>query len=93
MNFEFYNVTFQKVGSGIWVYARGDVKNNTNKDYNTAMFRLSLFDKNLLIWTGTFKVMGFRKGHTRPFEFLMEKLNHKSLEGVSRYEVYFESGY
>jgi hypothetical protein len=92
-NFQFYNVTFKRKGTAHWVFAQGEIANESGKDYNTAMFRMSIFDKNLLMWTGTLKIMGFRKRQTRPFELLMEGLNYRSMSAISRYEIYFESGY
>lgn len=92
-NFPFYNVTFKRKGDGKWVFAEGEIENNTNKDYSVALFRISVFDKNILIWTGPLKIKGFKKRQHKPFEILMEGLNYYSLSTISRYDIYFESGY
>ena len=92
-SFSFYNIVFKRKGTGKWVAAQGEIQNDSNKDYNTAMFRLSVFDKNILIWTGVIKIMGFRKKQVRPFELLMEGLEYRSLSAISRHEMFFESGY
>ena len=92
-SFPLYNVTFKRKGEGKWVFAQGEIENNTNKDYSTALFRISVFDKNMLIWTGPMKINGFRKRQTKSFEILMEGFDHYAIAGISRYDIYFESGY
>ena len=92
-NFYYYNINFKKKGTGKWVFAQGEISNESGKDYNTALFRLSIYDKSALMWTGNIKVMGFRKRQTRTFELLLEGLNYRSMSAISRYEIYFESGY
>ena len=92
-NFQFFNITFKRKGTAHWVFAQGEIANESSRDYNTAMFHVSVFDKNRLMWTGTLKIMGFRRRQTRPFELLMEGLNYRTIPAISRYEIYFESGY
>jgi hypothetical protein len=92
-SFYFYNISFRRKGNGKWVFAQGEITNGSNKDFNTAVFRLITFDKNVLMWTGNIKIMGFRKRHTRPFELLMEGLDYRTIPAISRYDIYFESGY
>ena len=91
--FAFYNINFKRKGTGKWVFAYGEITNESGKEYNTAQFRLSVFDRNLLIWTGMIKIMGFRKRQTRPFELVMEGFEQRSISAISRYDIYFESGY
>ena len=91
--FSFYNISFKRKGTGKWVFAQGEITNESNKDYHTAVFHMSVFDKNILMWAGAIKIMGFRKKQTRPFEVLMEGLAHRAIPSISRYEICFESGY
>ena len=91
--FEYYNVSFKRYGDASWVFVRGEVANKSEKDFNTAVFRITLFDRKLLMWTGVFKVMGFRKRQTRLFEVPLDGLDHKQLSKMTKYEIYFESGY
>ena len=93
VSFPFYNINFRRKGGGKWVFVQGEITNDSGKDYNTALFRISVFDKNLLMWTGTIKIMGFRKRQTRPFELVMDGLTYRSMPAISRYDIYFESGY
>jgi hypothetical protein len=91
--FSYYNIHFDRKGGGIWVFAKGEITNNSNKDYNTAMFRLNLFEKKKILWSETFKIRGFRRRQTRPFELLLENLDYKAMSAISRYDIYFEGGY
>jgi hypothetical protein len=91
--FDFYNVVFKRKGTGNWIFASGDIINNSGKDYHTAVFRLSVFERNMILWSGVFKVMGFRRVQSRPFEVLMEGFEYKELKAITKHEVYFESGY
>lgn len=90
--FSFYNIDFTRKGTGPWVAMQGEITNNS-RDYHTCVFHISVFDKNMLLWAGSVKIAGFRKGRTRLFEVLMEGINHQSLPSVSRYDIFFESGY
>lgn len=91
--FSYYNISFDRKGRGPWVFAKGEVTNNSNKDYNTAVFRLSLSERKKLLWTGTFKVRGLKRRQTRAFELLMENLDYRTLSAIWRYDIYFEGGY
>lgn len=92
-SFAYYNITFERKGTGSWVYAKGEIANNSGKDYNTALFRIVLFDKSLLLWSGALKVVDFRKGQTKYFELFMEGFDYRTVPSVTRYDIYFESGY
>ena len=93
IKFEYYNVAFKRYGDASWVFAQGEVANKSEKDFNTAVFRITLMDKKLLMWTGVFKIMGFRKRQTRLFEVPLDGLDYKVLPKMTKYEIYFESGY
>jgi hypothetical protein len=92
-NFEYYNVSFKRFGTGSWLFVQGDVCNKGEKDYNTAVFRISMFDRKLLMWTGVFKIMGFKKRQTRHFEVPLDGFDYKRLPVMSKYEIYFETGF
>ncbi|MCM8763268.1 MAG: FxLYD domain-containing protein [Candidatus Omnitrophica bacterium] len=75
-------------------YVSGEVSNDTLKDYDTATFRIVLFDKgNHLIWTGSFKVRALGKKKMKPFEVPMEGIDFTVIPKIHKYEIYFESGY
>jgi len=92
-NFELLNVNFTKKGEGHWVFMNGEILNNSNRNYSSAVFRLSVFGRTHLLWTGLIRVRNFRRRQARPFEVLMEKLGYEYVPRISRYELFFESGY
>lgn len=92
-NFELINVNFARKGGGHWVFMNGDILNNSNRNYTSAVFRLSVFENKHLMWTGPLKVRNFKKRQTRPFEVQLENFAYESLPRISRYELFFESGY
>ena len=91
--FELLNVNFTKKGGGRWVFMNGEILNNSNRNYSSAVFRLSVFERTHLLWTGLIKVRGFRKRQSRPFEVRLERLRYEHVPHITRYEIFFESGY
>ena len=92
-NFSLYNVSFKRKGTGRWVFMSGEITNNLKRDYTSTVFKLSVFERDTILWSGSIKIRNFRKGHTKPFEVLMDGLVHNITPRISRYEIYFESGY
>ncbi|MGD9014418.1 MAG: hypothetical protein PVI33_00085 [Candidatus Omnitrophota bacterium] len=91
--FLYRDVSLTRSGRKGWVFAKGEVSNNTAKNYQTAAFRFSLFAKDKIVWTGIFKIRGLRKGQAKPFEFHLEGLDYKEITTISKQEIFFESGY
>jgi hypothetical protein len=91
--FLYHNIRLERSGRKGWVFCKGEVSNNTAKDYQTAAFRFSLFAKDKLVWTGMFKIRGLRKGQRKPFEFHIQGLSYKLIPTISKQEIFFESGY
>lgn len=88
-----YKVNFKQRGSTSLAYAEGEITNNTSKEYNTAVFRLTLHNKSMLAWTGVIKIRGLRARQTKSFEIPLEGIDYKTAFATSRHELYFESGY
>ena len=92
-SFELLNVDFARKGGGHWVFMTGEIINNSSRNYTSAVFRLSVFERTHLVWTGAVRVRNFRKHQTRPFEVQMERFGYEAVVRISRYELFFESGY
>jgi len=94
MNFTYYNVDFRRYSDGKFAYVTGEVTNETLKDYNTAVFRMVLFDMgNRVIWSGSFKIRGLGKKRTKSFEVPLEGVDFTVIPKISRHDIYFEAGY
>lgn len=92
-SFAFSDIEFKRYGGVKLIYARGELTNGSDKQYNTAAFRLNIYDGASIAWTGVLKIRGLRKGQTKPFELPLEGAE-AGLEGkISKYEIFFESGY
>lgn len=92
-NFTFYNVKFKRMADSNWMAAEGEVTNKSSKNYNVAVFRMVLFEKQLIMWSGVIKVPGLRIGQTKGFEALMDGMSFELHSKITRHEIDFESGY
>jgi hypothetical protein len=90
--FTFSEITFERKSKS-WVLAKGDIRNISKKNYQTAMFKLTLFENDKLLWTGNIKVRGFRMGANKSFEYQLENIKLRDVKQISKYEIEFESGY
>ena len=91
--FLYQNITIRRYGVEPWIVAKGEIKNNSRKDYHSAVFRISVFDKDRVLWSGDIKIKNFKRWHTRFFEQILIGLSPKILRRISRHEIYFDSGY
>jgi hypothetical protein len=89
----YHNIQFKRYGNEPWILARGEITNNSRKYYSSAIFKMSMFHRGTSIWSGVIKIKNFKKGQRRFFELIMEGLDHRILPEISKYEIYFESGY
>jgi len=92
-NFVLLNVDFIRKGGGHWVFMTGEIMNSSNRNYSSAVFRLSVFERMHLLWAGSIRVINFRRHQTRSFEVQMEKLGYEYVPRITRHEIFFESGY
>jgi hypothetical protein len=92
-SFSLLNVNFAKKGTGHWIFMNGEVMNNTNRTYTSVVFRLSVFEGQHILWSGPLKLRNFRRHSSRPFEVQLEKVEVDAAKGISRYEIFFETGY
>jgi hypothetical protein len=92
-NFELSNVNFTKKGGGNWVFIGGDILNNSNRSYVSAVFKISVFEKTHLLWTGPLRVRNFKRRQSRSFELQLESVGYEFVPRISKCELFFESGY
>ena len=91
MNFPLYNLEF-KQGAEDWIVARGEIRNDTSKEYHEIIFRLVLFDKTRTIGFGMIKLTELRRGSTRYFEILIDGVSYRMIPNIVRWELVMESG-
>ena len=94
MHFGYYNISFHRYGSGNLAYVAGEVTNESFKGYETAVFRMVLFNQNnRVVWSGAFKIRGLGAKRTRSFNVTLEGVDFSIIPKISRYDIFFESGY
>ena len=91
--FFYRHITFKRLGSAPWVFAKGEITNNSRRSYHTAIFRIAMFSKDTSIWNGVIKIRNFKKRQTKFFELFMIGLEYKFLPKITKYDIYFERGY
>jgi len=93
IGFQYRDVHFDRKGRKGWLFAKGEVINNSARDYQTAVFRYKLFVRDKIVWSGAFKIVGLRKGEAKPFELLLEGLDYNLTPTITKQELIFENGY
>jgi hypothetical protein len=97
MRFLYNNVSFQPNASEGSFVATGDITNNSGRDFNAVVFRMTLFIKTRHIGQLTITMNGFRNGQTRTFRELVGELSSgsgfKIAPELIRYEIYPEAAY
>ena len=93
LNFIYQNISFTTKGRKTWVFMKGEITNKAKSDYHTAAFRLNIFIKDRIFWSGIFKIRNFKKNQTKSFEHLMQSFEPKNIRNITRHEIFFEAGY
>jgi hypothetical protein len=93
MLFPTYEVQFDKSGFDESVVVTGDIKNDSSRDYNTAMFKIILYSRNKLVGAGVLKVYDFKRNMTKPFKTYVPVDSAVKITAIDRYEVTIEGGY
>jgi len=93
MIFQTYEVQFEKSSFDESVVVTGDIKNDSSRDYNMAMFKIVLYSKNKPVGSGVIKVYDFKKDITKPFRTYVAVDASVKITAIDRYEVMIEGGY
>ena len=93
MFFTCYNVQYHRHQVEDWIIAKGDITNESNKNYSTAVFKAKIFSGEMSIGSAVIKIHGFRSKMTRPFEAVFEGSTHLLIPKISKLELYLESVY
>lgn len=93
MSFSLYNVTYARQEGADWITAKGDIANETNRNYNTAVFKVSIFNSEDSIGATVIKIHNFRARMTKPFEAVFEGAHHVMIPKIARIELFFEAAY
>ncbi len=92
MIFPTYQVNFEKSSFDDSVIVTGEIKNDSSRDYNLAMFKIILYSRNKRLGAGIMKVYDFKKDITKSFRAYVP-FNEPKLPVIDRYEIMMEGGY
>ena len=93
LSYSSYNIQFKRHPIENWIVVSGEIRNDTNKSYSTAVFRLKVFVGRECLGSALIKLRGFRAKATKDFEVLVEGVHRDLLSQIARHEILFESGY
>lgn len=89
-NFEESNISFNEGARGRNTVI-GEITNNSGKNYDLAMFRISFYNnQEQLLGTERISMNNFRNGSTRSFDQLVRNID---INKVDRYRVEFDQGF
>jgi hypothetical protein len=93
LNYSFYNIKYNKHPVEKCIVVTGDIRNDSEKNYDTAVFRVKLFVTQECIGSGILKIQGFRSKAAKTFEIMIEETHHKQIPLISKCEILFEAAY
>ncbi len=92
MSFPVYNVQFEVLTDENYTEIKGQIANETNRNYSTALFKIFVYSRETTICKGNIKVHEFHAGQTKSFEAILE-LHRLRIPKISAYEIIFEQGF
>ena len=93
-NLNFYNVSITKSDNSNQVVVKGDIENNSGRNYNAVAIRIILFIRSIPITSTVVVVNGLMNGRTKSFDKYVEDLEFDKVgKDITRYEIYAESAY
>jgi len=93
-NFFYKDIIFKKEDQGAGVVVRGEIVNNTGRNFSAVVFRAVLFARTIPIANVIIIINGFMNGQARTFEKRVEELVYEKVKNdISKCEIYPESAY
>lgn len=93
-NFDFYNVACYRDKSKGRLVIRGEVKNNSGRNWGVVAVRVILFNKSMPMLNTLIVVNGVLDGRTKSFEKYLEEADYDSIAAkITRIEVIVDSSF
>lgn len=93
LSFSSYNIQVKQSPSGRGIAVTGDVRNESTRNFQTAVFRLAVSANQQVLSSVLVKVTGFRAKTTRTFEALVEEVDAVLIPKISACELMLEAAY
>lgn len=92
MNFSTYNIEYEVMSDENYTMVKGQISNETTRNYTLALFKLFLYSREATLAKGIVKLHDFRAGSTKSFETVID-LHRTRIPKIVGYELLFEQGY
>jgi len=92
MIFPTYDVNFKRGSSEETIIVTGEVRNDSNRDYTCALFKIIIYSKHSAIGSGIIKLHDFKLKTTKSFNVLID-VHSRLIPAIVRYEIVMERGY
>jgi len=97
IRFSYNNFSFKQDFEEATLVVTGEITNESGKDFNAVLFKMTLFVKNRHLGNLSITMNGFRNGQTKTFRKSIGEaelgLGLKIATELIRYEIYPESAY
>ncbi len=92
MRFSTYNVQYEVLTDENYILVKGQITNDTTRNYTLALFKLYLYGRESTIAKGVVRVYDFRPGSIKLFETVVE-LHRSRIPKIISYDMVYEQGY
>jgi hypothetical protein len=93
INYSYYNIKFKPHPVEQWIVVEGEIRNESPRNYHTAVFRLKLFAGQECLGAGVVKMHGFHAKATKSFEVLVEGVHKDTMSKIHHCEISLEAVY
>jgi len=91
--FDYHSIEFKRHSDG-WLVVKGEIINNSGKNFHSVVFRIVVYMRSIPIANTNLVIKGFYSGQTRDFEKQVEELKYDSVIAHDpTCQIFVESGY
>lgn len=93
ISYSYYNIKYKTHPVEQWIVVTGEMRNESAKNFHTAVFRIKLYAGQECLGGGVLKVHGFNAKTTKPFEVLVEGVHKDMISKIQHCEFSLEAVY
>jgi len=93
IDYSCYNIRYNKHVVEDWVTVTGEIRNETSKNFNTAVFKITLYVGTEPLGSALIKLRGFRSKSSKAFDVIVEGVHYELMHKITKHEIMFESAY
>jgi len=92
VTFPVYNIRYEARSTDASTIVKGEIRNDSLKNFTFIMFRVILYDRQKALGAGILKLYDFKVNSVRFFEAVVD-MNRSLIPRIIKYEILFENGY